>query len=631
MGALSYQNIPYKMPRRFSDLSPYNVKALHHKNKDAKYRVMFLFDHITTGDLNNRKILSDIFGTQFFEICNLAADYYKAKYSEKELDWLAVPFNQFKTYGKDNSDLKSEADASFAKHVCKTINEYKPDVVVVFGPNPLHQLCANQLKRVKNVYTHLIGTSFDNTFTYKDKEHTCKVVPSISMNTIFNTKNPQGMYLAGYVARNLVTAFDGGKMRYAIPTLYDMKKGKYVPRYKTHYLTTVKDVEKCIKKMRKAKFVSIDTEAQSLLRVYNKIQTIQFCCSADEAYIIPIYHADSPFSGKELKRITSLLRDYFEDNDNAVQIYANGKFDLSLMKSNFDIRYYCAKVWDVQAGEFALDENAKLVATATGSGYYALGNLAVQYGCYGYFDNPFGKENRAFIADNPLTEPVIQYCALDVLIPWLIFKSQQKRARDIKYDKYRIVVSQLIGDQQHAFSTLESSGALCDIDYLFYLKTPDSPVNQIIREKEKAIYSLPAVKKVNEIISRDRGVPTKGLLGNVALNHFSLSKTEHKQILFFDVLKLKPISESDKLRANGKKTGKIDKEFKKKYEDHPAVAALNDLEKAQKIRNSYVDSFINMFGSNKDFKKTRRMRPNYSYRDVVTGRTSASDPRLGFM
>lgn len=618
----------YVPPKKFRKLPQYEVKSAQHLVKGADKRILFIFDHIPTEDIERGHMFSGPNGDRFFSLCELANLYYGSKYRERDCNWMAVPFNRFKTYGKENDDIRAEANQSFAEHCREIIVDYKPDVVVIFGKTPLSVMFPEQLQRTKGNWTNLLGTAINISVSAGKKQHDTVIVPTISLNTIFGNNAKDLSYLAGYVARNLVTALDGGVMRYAIPSIYSMRKSKFTPKYKTHYLTKVSEVRSVLKKMAREKFVAVDTETENLYRVHNKVQTVQLCCDPDNAYIIPIYHQDTPFSRKELEQISTMLRDYFErDNRNKVQIYTNAKFDLNVMRTNFGIRHYKADVWDICAGEFALDENCKLISNATGKGYYNLGNLAVQYGCYAFYDNPFGKENRAHIADNPLTEPVLQYCSLDVVVPWLIFKSQLQRAKDIGYKKYRKMVASMVSDQIHAFSILETTGALCDIDYLFYLKTEDSPVNKIIQKSEQDILDSKEVQKANQLISKDKQAPSSGLFGKVTLRHFDLSKTEHKQILFFDVLKLKS-TDGKKKRKNGKFEGKIDKAFQKANADNPVVAAFTALQKAGKIRDAYVNTFISKYAEDTDFKRTRRLRPSYSYQDVVTGRTSASDPNL---
>lgn len=619
----------YRPPKAFRHISLHRVAGQRNKISNAPLRMMFVFDHTFQDDLIAKELFSGTDGERFALLCRLAKEYYGSKYDEREIDWLAIPFNQFKTYGRENDEIRAEANASFSKHAKSIIAQYKPDVVVTFGQLPFESLCPDALQRTKGNFTNYLGTTVKTEVTVEGKSHEFTVVPTVSLNALFGKNLKSGAYLSGYVARNLVTAFDGGLMRYKIPSVHKMVKGKFVPKYKTHFLTKLSDVKKMLVKMFKEDFVSIDTETENLYRVYNKIQTVQMCCDPDNAYIVPIFHEDSPFTPKELREIVELMREFFEfRNKNKVQIFTNAKFDLNVMRTNFGIRYYKAKIWDIAAGEFVLDENMKVLYTVTGKGYYNLGNLAVQYGCFAFYDNPFGKENRAHIAGNPLTEAVLDYCSLDVVVPWLIFKQQLKRAKDIKYDQYRNMVSAMIGDQIHAFSELETTGALCDIDHLFKLKMHDSVINSIITEKEKKILTSKPVQKANAIISAGKSVPKQGLFGSVSLNHFDLSKSEHKQVLFFDVLKLKAVSESKKARKNGKLEGKIDKSFQKKYADNEIVAAYTDLQKAYKIRNAYVNSFVAKYGEDVDFSKTKRMRPTYSYQDVVTGRTSASDPNL---
>lgn len=622
----------YRPPKAFRHLQPHRVAGQRNKVPESPIRLMFVFDHTFQDDLVARELFSGTDGERFALLCKLAKEYYGSEYDERSLDWLAIPFNQFKTYGRENDEIRAEANVSFAKHVKQTITEYKPDVVVTFGQLPFESLCPDALQRTKGNFTNYLGTAVKTSVESNDAHHKFTVVPTVSLNALFGKNLKSGAYLSGYVARNLVTAFDGGVMRYKIPSVHKLVKNKFVPKYKTHFLTKVSDVKKMLAMMAKEDFVSIDTETENLYRVYNKIQTVQMCCDPDNAYIVPIFHEDSPFSSQELRDIVDMMRDFFEfRNKNKVQIFTNAKFDLNVMRTNFGIRYYKAKVWDICAGEFALDENMKVLYTVTGKGYYNLGNLAVQYGCFAFYDNPFGKENRAHIAGNPLSEAVLDYCSLDVVVPWLIFKQQLQRAKDIDYKEYRNMVSSMVGDQIHAFSELETTGALCDIDHLFKLKMHDSVINSIITEKEKKILGSKPVSKANEMISSGKSVPKQGLFGSVSLNHFDLSKSEHKQVLFFDVLKLKPVSEGKKLRKNGKPEGKIDKAFQKKYGDNEIVSAYTDLQKAYKIRNAYVNSFVSRFSDDVDFAKTKRMRPTYSYQDVVTGRTSASDPRLGFV
>lgn len=645
---ISSVSLPYKpkksvrvaLKNRVVDGELYGVKAMRQKNPDAKKRILFLLDHVPTEDLESKRLLGGVTGEKLFLLFKLATGYYGAKYNESDYDWLALNFNQFKTYGKQYSDMLEENNADFARHAKEIIVTYKPDIVVTFGQDPFISLCGGHYLWSKKNFANHLGTTIKTSCRARTRDedgemvtHKFTVVPTLSLNTVFSDKNKDNYYLSGYVARNLVTAFDGGKMRYAIDPVHKVtESGEFKPLYKTHYLTKVSDVQKALKLLAKAEYVSVDTETEDLSKVVNKIQTVQLCGDPDNAYVIPIYHMDTPFGKKELEAIKEMLRDFFEHkNKNKLHITTNGKFDLNVMRANFGIRHFKTDMWDIAAGEFVLDENMKVLATAIGKGYFNLGNLAMQYGCGAFIDNPFGKENRAHIAQTSLTTPVLQYCSLDVVVPWKIFFKQLQRAEDIKFDKYYKTVSTVVGDQIHAFNILESTGALCDVDYLFYLKSKSSPVNQIIKDREQNILNSDAVRKASAAIAKAKGAPKRGLYGTIEFNNFDLSKEEHKQTLFFDVCKLEPISFSKKKFRNGKPMPQIDKKFQKAHEKVKIVSDFTALQKAQKLRNAYVNSFIKLFAVDKDFKTTRRLRPTYSYQAVVTGRTSASNPRLGFM
>jgi DNA polymerase I-like protein with 3'-5' exonuclease and polymerase domains len=607
----------------------FDVKLVRHKNTKAKKKILFVLDHVPTEDLASGKLLSGWTGEIFFRLTDLAFDFYQADYELEEYDYLVVNYNCFKTYGM-SEDWQLEADLEFSRRLRSIITEYKPDVVHTFGRDPHVALSKEQIISAENNFQNLYGQAVSTSCEFEKRKHKFKHVASMGINQVCPPRgdNNNTPNLLGYLARNLVTTLDGGRNRHNIPFISDEKKRSFTIRL----CDTIGKVKKCLARMAKAKYVAIDTETENLHRKTNRIQTVQFCDDGKTAYIIPIYHKDTPFSPKELRKISTMMRDYFEvDNQNVFQIYANAQFDLNVMRNAFDIRYYCSNVWDVQAGEFGLDENMKFMGMVTGKFYYGLGNLAMQYGCWSYYTIPFGKEKRATISQVDLDKDVQDYCALDVVIPWHIMRSQWARAKEINYKKYKSLVGEQISDQIHTFSILESTGAYTDVDYLFKLQHPNSPINIKIAEIEAEIYTSEEVEQVNELIAEVKDTPKHtGLLGQkVKINNFSMNKEEHLQMLMFDVMDLEPISTSSKKkRSNGKDYGKIDKNFQKAHKENKLVSLFSEWKQACKLRNAYVKNLIKLWGTNADFKHDQRIRPSYSYQKVVTGRTSASDPNL---
>lgn len=606
-----------------------NVKLLRNRTKKPAGRLLFVLDHLPKSDIESGEILSGHEDDVFHRLADLAHKFYKSDYALDEYEFLVVNFNCFKTYGSTD-DWKKMATAEFGRRLVALIDKYEPDVVHTFGRDPSDYLNGDKFVEAGNNPQNYFGVPIPTTVNHKGRKTKFIHVPSISIETVLsprgdvtNTSN-----LLGYLARNMVTTLSSGELKYALPFISSAKKRGYNIRL----VDTIAKLKKCLRLMASKPYIAIDTEAESLARVTNRIQTVQFCCDGKTAYIVPIYHKDTPFTGKELNRIKRMMRNYFEsDNKNTYQIYANAQFDLNIMRSGFEIRYFKSNLWDVQAGEFALDENHKFIATVVGKGYYGLANLTMQHGCDSYLTAEFGKENRKTISQVPLDEAVQEYCALDVIIPWHLMHLQWQKAKDIGYKLYKKVVGNQISDQIHTFSCLESTGAFADIEYLFKLQHPTSPINLEIQKLEALIYTSDEAEEVNERIAKDKEMPSEGLWGAVATPKvFDLSKEEHKQMLFFDVIGLEPIGISTKKkRPNGQPVAKIDKHFQNAYKDtNELVKAFSDLQKAYKLRNAYVKSLVRLWASDADFKSDRRIRPNYSYQKVVTGRTSASDPNL---
>lgn len=638
MGKLKHIPIDYKFSSGFRKSgSVFDVLALKHthKKKSKRPKILYVLDHVPREDLQNKKLMSGVTGKALTMLDEIATDHFAANRSLFDQNFMVLNYQCIKTYGKPQ-DYVEAADAQFAERLRKVICEYKPDTVAVCGKDPLFALQYQRIQDVKGNYQHFLGTTMPTTVDYDGDSHSFNLVPNLSLSGVIGESGAglgTSAYMAGYFARNHMTAIEG-EMRYKIPELYTISKGKNGERirtakYKTHLVSTISGVKKCLKKMAAAPIVAIDTETTDLYRITNKVLTVQFACNTKEAYIIPVHHKDSPFTPREKKKIAKLLRDYFEiDNNNQYQVYANAKFDLNVMRSNFGIRCYKANLWDVFAAEFVMDENLKGLQTMVGKNYYSLGNIAMQYGCTAFYDAAFGKDNRSVIKDVDLDEDLQEYCALDVIVPMHLIELQRQRGRDIGYKYFEHMVGYQISDQIHTFSVLESTGAYADLDYLFSLKMPDSPISMALKEAKEKLYGTAAIDEANEVLGKLNRVPKQGLYGNVKNEQFDIKKTEHKQILFFDVLGLKPLEFGKKMRSNGKQEGKIGKSFQKEYGDVPVVKAFDQLTKVNKLHDAYVKSLIKLWQQDRDFKVDRRIRPNYNYLKVVTGRTSANNPNL---
>jgi DNA polymerase I-like protein with 3'-5' exonuclease and polymerase domains len=463
-------------------------------------------------------------------------------------------------------------------------------------------------------YSYWLGVPISRTFANKVAQHTCTVVSNLSLFDVVRGGVPEASML-GYMAKCFAPVL--GKTY-----LVDAKR---LSNHESRVITSLKSFDYMLDKLADQEFVAVDTEATSLNKIVNTLLTIQFAYTQDFGYLVPIHHKDSPFTGKEISRVKDRLRDFFEyKNNNKYHIYANAKFDLTLLKTACDIDYFKNSLWDIFGAEFAFDENMKFLDNVIGEYYYSLGNLSVQYGFEGYLNAEFSKQHRAMFYKADLNSKAVQhYTTLDVVVPIAIHLQQKKRAQDKHYTKYEGVVRNEISDTIHSFSVMEHTGAGLDVDYLFYLYTPNSPIVQEIKNMENQLLKTEAVKKANRILSKQAGIPTDSLFKDVApVTAFKLSKPDHKKLLFFKVLGLKPLD----VGKNG--VGKLDKAFQAHYADVPEVAQYTALEKAKKLRNAYVRSFIKLLGTSEDLRKTHRIRPTFKYLNIVTHRGAASNPNL---
>lgn len=607
-----------KFPLREDD--NYNfVKLAKYVSKNEKAKVLFVFDYMPKEDLRSGRMLSGATGELLRSLTDLAHSMYGSKYQLKDFSWIACSYNAYKTAGASKT-FQDIAEADFKKRITRMILKYEPDIVVTFGRDPTRALHGEFIRKHRNSKgviqdQHFFGIPLKATVERKDKSHTFKLISTISLNpltTAFGKGDP--MYLAGYVARNLVSVLNNGKMKYRMPARLT---------YKTELVDTIPKFKAMLKALDRSKVVGIDTETSNLNRIVNKLLVIQFSTTEEDCYVLPIDHKDNTWLPDEIKYIKKKLRLYFErDSTSEEHIFANAVFDLNRIKVNLGVRFFRTDVYDVFAGEYCLDENMKILRNQTGLTYYSLLNITMQYGCYDYYASSFSKDQRKTIETHDLNEALIEYCALDVITLQHIRKLQLRRAKDVGYRKFHNMVRYQQSDLLHTFSCLEVTGSKTDIEWLFYLKSKDSPLVKHRSRVIKRLNETKGVRKANAILSKAQGAPKSGLFGAVELDLFKVNKRDHLNLLMFTVLKLKPESKG----KNG--DPQIDKKFQSKYDDVTEVALYNELQKINKLLSSYVKAFIKQWGSDPDMRSDGCIRPSYQFSDVVTGRTSAQKPSL---
>lgn len=609
---------PKKYTSKFSvDLSrladeDYQYVRLAYGGTSGAKKVLFVLDYMPSEDLESGKLLSGSTGDLLENVLKTSLAKF-GKQNEK-FEWLAVTFNAFRTAGKSR-DFVETANEAFTDRIQRLALAYKPDLIIAFGKNVFKNMMPDYVMKSKGKLIPWLGRPLDLKLKSKEKTHKCKFVFTLSLDFCIN-KGAEAASLLGLVCRNVSYLFG---TEYKVDT-------EALSNRSSIYVDDLSGFKKMMKRLVTQKDpVAIDTETRNLTKVCNKLLTAQFAPDPETGFFLPFYHKDSPFSPKELNYMKTALRDYFEgNNNNDYHIYANATFDLPVLYEDLGFEYYGNDIWDVFGGEFALDENLKNTsgkACELGEWYYSLLNVSAQYGIDEYFDAQFGKDNRANFENVKLDKHVVRYGTLDVCGPYALHLQQKKRAARMKYKKYEAVVRYEISDTIHSFSRMEHSGNLIDVPFLFFLNSDQSPIKQIIKEKEEALLNCEAAKKANARLAKSKGVALQDMWGK-ASQLLDITKPAALKMLFFDVMGLKPLS----VGTNGKP--KMDKKFQKEYAGVPEVAMYTELQQSKKLRDAFVKSFIKKLKTSLDVQKDKKIRSSYSYIKVATHRTSANDPNL---
>lgn len=618
-------------------------------------RVMFVFHKCPLAineDTENAYVTHSVLPKHMASLCanvfNLAINRYGVKLLkeksnhtndltfEEYLNNTTFIFTHFYGY-TDRRALYSEDFSSAMTRFTKNIRNYKPNVIVGFGSelysvfSILYDLGVYDSTHVEPAQVNglLIPATPRENNNYK---LTAKLTTNIVMcfdisKALLGESTYSYASSLGFAANFILTALLGAEPYSITSGLRTPKDARFYENNKKHksiLVTTIEDFRKVIEEAKQQPCVAIDTETANLNRVKNKLLTIQLGWSCNLGYVIPIQHFETPFSPKELKEIVKTLRAFFEgDNQNDYHIYTNAVFDLNVLRSALKVRFFANDLWDIIAGDFALDENAKFLNSVLGYYRFSLMNLSIAYGSLIYKTASFSKENRATIHSTSLSEDLIEYCALDVMVPYAIHLAQKQRAADIGYTMYDKVVRYQISDMLHCFSCMESHGTMIDVDYLLSLRSKDSPISKEILKLESNILETPECQKAERILRKKQGVPANSLFEAESKTRLlSLRKRDHLHLLFFDVLKL----EQPNVGKSGFK--KIDKAFQEANSDNKIVKMYSDLTKAKKLSNAYVKQFLGFWQNDDDFRSDRRVRPHYNFATVITGRTSASKPSL---
>lgn len=612
---------PFLSDEGLFGIKPYNVDwAITDNWKKAKNKVLVVVEFVPSIDLKEKSLMghtlsqqtySNLFDYTFSEVKKL-----NSKVKQSDWGFMFVNFNHFKWFDL-SPQQKDVCIGAATKRMRRIIKKIPHTHLLLMGDTVASKILDDPDANTKRLWVHdHKGTPTVNTIGIDRSFSASKSDDDDLDDDAIDQAN-----ILGYASRciqNLILGYN--------PYHIEVK-----PRAKL--IKTIKEFDALYKELKKAKRIAVDTEGTSLETIENKLATIQFATSSDIGYVIPWYHQDSTWSVSEFKYLRKKLRKLFTSNGTEYKgtktkflIGQNFGYDIRVLSKELNIRYWSHNTWDLMAGEFLLDENIKVLRTY-GTSAYSLAQICMNYGCDFYYTASFSKAQRTLIAHQELTQEVLDYTTMDVQVMIAIQEQQMKRSSNILHvddkpytkDYHRLMLTQL-SSMIRVMSIMKYRGNTIDIEYLLSLLRPDSPISSKIDELTKEFYELPEVKKASKLLNENKGAPSGGLFGQ-SFSSFNLSKKAHLQTLFIDVLGLEP------LRYGKKGDPSFDKMFLKTYEeDNRSVAIINDLNKLGKLKSSYIDAFYGHVEESHDGRIDKRLRPDFGYTGVVTGRSNSSKP-----
>lgn len=636
-----------KLPTNI-DTKPFTLSCPVDKDWDEKKnRILVIIQEVATADLKEQTLCGSTYGTDLTHTLELAFKeaqlYSQTKLLPRHYAFAVINYQSARTYHLKNREQISAVNSAITKRILSIIKELKPTHILCMGDD----------------VSKALKPDFDVNTRGWAEELTIAGLPVIVCSTLdlssitnkqaFSSENDdeeedvgdRDMYAsAGLIestirfARNL---FLYDQFPLGNPHYIDVK-----PKWKL--MSTVEQVEDMVEDLKAAPYFAFDTETTNLNRIDNSLLVMQFApADSNFTYILPFLHKESPFTNKELKYIRKLIYGLFMDfsidpfGTEKYIVGQNLQFDVTQIREQLKIPLITRPLWDIQNGEYLLDENQCRLDAFAGSApkAYSLAATALRYGCDAFLNKDgFNKADRENMAATSMQDKTfLDYCALDCLIPLAIHREQLKRAEITNYRKYKNLCLIQQSANEMSAASMEHRGVLLDAEYLSNLLKKGSSLDTLIEEASSDMQHTDGVQRANEIIKEQQGLANSGGLFDDVVDvqemYFNPSKAEHQQILFQDVLELEPVMGfQKKARDNGKEAYKLGKAFQQEHRFVQEVSLFNRISKLKKMKSAYVKAFLGWIKETADGILTGRMRPSFGFIYVVTGRSNSSKPSL---
>lgn len=581
----------------------------------AERRVLIIMQTVPQADLNDEKLLTDVPRCAFANALNYA-EGYAAKILGKEIlpyEVAVVNFNN-RRHLHLPPEQRSQMEAVFAKRMHAIIERMNPTHILVSGDHAMRALFPS---------VHNVDITRGRIRSIKGRS----VVSTVDFSRLMEKKGELANLL-GFWCRNLANLL-ADKM----PVDLSFIKPNPV------YINEIEKFRKFTKLLMAAQEIGFDSETANLTVLNNEIYTLQFTLDThpDRSFIIPMFHPKTPWVKEELDEIFGFFRKFFrarKPENIKTLIAVNGIFDLRVVMQEFKIPIIYHRVWEVSYGESGLDENTSMLSSI-GEPTGGLAAILASFNNDFYQTASFSKGERATLrlVDINKDRPAQEYMAMDTQAAYHICQAQKYLAglqtigeKGTNFRKYfeRHMLYQM-SDTAHQCATLKKDGSYLSRAHLKKLNDPaESKVIQQMREITATLRAMPEVKEANKLLAKATGMKAKSLMdlgGGGGSEVFSFNKGDHLRTLFFKVMELEPVAQTD---SGEDATGKA---LAEAYKDSiPLIDTYSDLQKIKTLFNTYCKGWLDKMTDDPDTRIDQAMRPDY--RIVDTGRLASQKPSL---
>lgn len=333
-------------------------------------------------------------------------------------------------------------------------------------------------------------------------------------------------------------------------------------------ITTKIELDNLIESLKKAKYISIDTETSSLDTYTAKLIGISISFKEFEGYYIPIEAKGKIYIEKNY--IIQKFNNLFESNPKIIG--QNYKFDYKILKNNgFNpIPPY----FDTMIAAYLIDTNSKVSLDFLAEKYLMHKNIK-------YEDVIQKNDNFANIS----LEMATSYSSEDADITFRLFNLFTKKLKEDKLDK---LMHEIEMPFNKVIIEMEENGIYLDKEYL----------KEYGKELGKELEAIE-----NEIIK------------SIGID-FNLNSPKQMHEILFEKLNLK-------LPEKMKKDSTDIKVLESLREQHESIENLIKYRQIAKLKSTYTDNLIELINY-----KTNRLHTSFIQTKTATGRITSINPNL---